>query len=463
MDNLAEFKKYFNRDFWRAFKDKSIFIDIPATQEEKEIFIENLHSEILEKKYYPSVPHCYIDRDKGNGVTRIIPVFCVKDYCVYYYCIKKIEPRIAYNRVPNTFGGWTLGGLLRQSEEDEMSKRKRDFEDTEDFINELHGISVSEYSFNPTAWSKAYGDLNAKLYATSQETKYKHIAELDIANFYDNIRLDILEYRIREVTDNQNAEVLSLLFHFLNYWNRKANLYNKQSVGLPQDALGDCSRILANFYLQNYDQYVYELCKKNESVYLRYADDQYIFSETSKKLEYIIFKVSKKLNTLGLAMNQAKVKISKTEELILFRSFDVFDILSDTVDKTDEIKVEEFADRFLRLLDRDGLKNIKSQGRPLLNRLLFCPVLKDIDLTKFTKILGCFLDEDYLKDIQTAHLDKIYKLLSIEERKKLELKLIKLSNSLIHNAYHYQVLDFFNKNSLDSIEIRKRLFILESI
>ena len=166
MDDLKKFKQYFNRDFWRAFQDKQSFFDIPKNKTGKDSFVENLYKEIEERTYYPSVPRCYIDRDKGNGVTRIVPVFTLKDYCVYYYCIKKIEDKIAYNRVENTFGGWTLGGLMRKGEDDEMEKRRKNFNHYEDFIAELHGISVSEYSFNPVAWARAYGDLNAKLYAS---------------------------------------------------------------------------------------------------------------------------------------------------------------------------------------------------------------------------------------------------------------------------------------------------------
>jgi hypothetical protein len=300
MDNKKKFKQYFNRDFWKAFQDMQSFFNIPKNKTEKDLFIENLYRKMNERRYYPSIPHRYIDRDKGKGVTRVIPVFTLKDYCVYYYCIKKIEDKIAFNRIENTFGGWTLGGLMRKSENDEMEKRRKNFDRYEDFIAEFYGISISEYSFNPAAWTRAYGDLNSKLYATAKETNYKYVVELDIANYYDSIRLDILEMRIREIVDKKYAYTVSLLFHFLNYWNRDINLYNKQTVGIPQDAMGDFSRILANFYLQPYDKIAYGLCKQYKCKYLRYADDQFFFAENRNKLDFLIFKVSKELNSLGL-------------------------------------------------------------------------------------------------------------------------------------------------------------------
>ena len=131
------------------------------------------------------------------------------------------------------------------------------------------------------------------MYATAKAQNYKYVAELDIANYYDSIRLDILEMRIRELVNKEYADIISLLFHFLNYWNRNTNLYNKQTVGIPQDAMGDCSRILANFYLQPYDKVVYDLCKEKKCKYLRYADDQFLFSETEKRLKILIFQISR--------------------------------------------------------------------------------------------------------------------------------------------------------------------------
>ena len=414
----------------------------------------HVFNSIKDKSYYPSTPAMYLTRNKGKGVSRIIPVFSVKDYCVYYYCIKTFEEKIAYNRVSNTFGGWTLGGIIRGSENDEMTRRKENHDNFEEFMAEHNGISISEYSFNPLAWVEAYGDMNAKLYATAKLEDYNHVVELDIANFYDSIRLDILETRIREVTDSENQEEVSLLFHFLNYWNRNINLYGKQVVGLPQDALADCSRILANFYLQPYDEYAFDITQKEGCCYFRYADDQFIFADTEDKLKLIVYKVSQKLNYLGLNINQKKVVVRKTDELIFHRSFEVFDILKDRSAKNNKVVVEKFVDYYLDMLDKSGLSNIKERGNPLLTRALFCPVLKDIDLSKKLKLIACYLDSGYLEDAKAIHFEKIYEFLPDDLKRSFIDKLVLLSNSLLHNAFHYEVVSFFNKIGIDASNIK---------
>lgn len=455
MENLKEFKKFFNNSFWKAFRGKGSIIDIPNSRADKMKLITDIYHELKDWRYFPSPPKLFLATEKKNGIPRFNPVFTIKDYCLYYYCIKKIEAKIAFNRVPHTFGGWTLGGLMRRSEEDEM-------------INLNSGLQriaqysyVGPYSFNVFAWSKAYGDLNSKLYVFCQNEEYNHVMMLDIANFYDRIRLDSLEQKIREVTDGSDSEALNILFLFLNYWNRGRNGYNRQTVGLPQDAMGDFSRILANFYLQEYDDFMYNLCTELGCQYLRYADDQFIFLrdiELAKKIEY---KAAKYLDHLGLSINQLKVNIMRTEDLIEYRSFRIFDILTNDNDRKDRNKVESFADHYINLLDNNGLANIKDNGMPLLNRLLFCPALKSIEFTKKTKIMSSLLDENYLKKANSEKFYRIYSLLSNDDRTEFIARLKNIALSNIYNLFHYQLLDFFQRIGESTESIREQIKNLE--
>ena len=462
-DSLDEFNNYLNRDFWRAFKGKPYFENRPRGREAKREFVEKLYSEIQSWNYYPSTPQHYVELDKGNGVVRITPIFTLEDYGVFYYCIKKMEAQIALNRVANTFGGWTLGGAIREREEDEMRQREEESDLHESSIADAMGISIFEHSFNPLAWVKAYGDLNAKLYASAKDQRYKYVAELDIANYYDSINLGILEMKIREAVDKEHADVVSLLFHFLSYWNRKANFYNKQTVGIPQDFMSDCSRILANFYLQPYDQFMFDLCEKTQSKYLRYADDQFFFANNKDTLHFLIFKASKKLNSLGLSINSKKVELSTVHKLIERRAFEIFNLIKSDSDRNDENKVEAFVDYYLNLINESKLSNIKNNGISLLSTALSCPALGRIDPSKKAKLLNQYLDHKYLKNVDRSRLAKIYKLLDDNGKAAFIHKLNYLSQKLIHNAFHYELMYFYRNIGIDSKNIENRFAELKKL
>jgi hypothetical protein len=260
MNSLEEFKKKFDVSFWKAFKS-SIYGNIPIKKIERDQIIYNVYESIKSATYFPSIPHTDIIKNKGFGVARIIPVFKIEDYCVYYFCIKELEDWLCVNRVPNTFGGWSLGGKIRQQESQEIENESTEY---------------GRYSFNPMAWINAFKEFNSLLFSQLDNSHYNYAIQFDLANFYDSIRLDILERKIREQADSSKGWVVSLLFFFLNHWNRRNTGLHPQIVGLPQDAFADCSRILANFYLQEYDSFADKIARQYNGSYFRYSDDQFI-------------------------------------------------------------------------------------------------------------------------------------------------------------------------------------------
>ena len=132
---------------------------------------------------------------------------------------------------------------------------------------------------------------------------WKCFLKLDIANFYDGINLSLLERKVRHVIPKSKQDVVTLLFHFLQNWNRRFEGYSMKTVGLPQDEIGDCSRILANFYLQDYDSAVYEVCERHDAKYVRFADDQIIYAANSEVAKNILFEASKELMKVNLNFN----------------------------------------------------------------------------------------------------------------------------------------------------------------
>lgn len=109
------------------------------------------------------------------------------------------------------------------------------------------------------------------------------ILKLDIANFYDNINLSLLEKKLLVSVPVEKLEFINMLMYFLKNWNLKNDKYHLKSVGIPQNEFGDQSRLLANFYLQNYDKMVKRICDISNATYIRYADDQIIILRKIEK------------------------------------------------------------------------------------------------------------------------------------------------------------------------------------
>jgi hypothetical protein len=53
------------------------------TEEEKSNVVEEVFNEIYQGTYQPHGPERVLYRNKGHGVVRRIPVFCIKDYIIY--------------------------------------------------------------------------------------------------------------------------------------------------------------------------------------------------------------------------------------------------------------------------------------------------------------------------------------------------------------------------------------------
>jgi radical SAM superfamily enzyme YgiQ (UPF0313 family) len=60
-----EFKKYFNKYFWKAFRGNALFYRKEDLNEEyREKILDELYEEILNRKYYPSIPKINLYQEK---------------------------------------------------------------------------------------------------------------------------------------------------------------------------------------------------------------------------------------------------------------------------------------------------------------------------------------------------------------------------------------------------------------
>lgn len=424
--NKPDFLRWFNRGFWKAFSRSTFPIEIPKAPAEKAALLESVYDDIASARYAPGIPETELVMNKGHGVARTIPVFSIRDYCVYYFCIKELEDVLCGNRTPNTFGGWTLGGQLRVRENDEI---------------ESDATAYGRYSFNPQAWTHAFGEFNALLFAQLDPGHYAHVLQLDLSNFYDCVRLDILERWIREHSPPEKGWVIALLFYLLNHWNRRNTGLHPQAVGLPQDALADCSRILSNFYLQKYDQFASGICTQAGATYFRYADDQMILLNDRSKIENLLLLLTRNLDRFGLRVNQKKVKLWQTPELIRHRCREIQAIFAVKDDNQNPALVRKFVDAYLALTptELDGTWN---GGMPLLNRLLWAK-LDSLPRSLFNKMMVRLTAERFLLQADAQKLKRLSKLNALRTSPiDLDKRLRAIASKTVHNAFHHEARGF---------------------
>lgn len=427
--NKADFLRWFNRGFWKAFSRSTFPIEIPKTPTEKAALVESVYDDIASARYAPGIPETELVMNKGHGVARTIPVFSIRDYCVYYFCIKELEDVLCGNRTPNTFGGWTLGGQLRVSENNEI---------------ESDATAYGRYSFNPQAWTHAFGEFNSLLFAQLDPGHFAYVLQLDLSNFYDCVRLDILERWIREHSPPEKGWVIALLFYLLNHWNRRNTGLHPQAVGLPQDALADCSRILSNFYLQKYDQFASGICKQAGATYFRYADDQMILLNDPSKIDNLLLLLTRNLDRYGLRVNQKKVSLWGTPELIRHRCREIQAIFAAKGDNQNPALVRKFVDAYLALMPIE-LANTWNGGMPLLNRLLWAK-LDSLPRSLFNRMMVRLMAERFLLQADAQKIKRLSELNALRTSPiDLNKRIRGIASRTVHNAFHHEARSFAQK------------------
>jgi hypothetical protein len=432
---LSYNRSEFLRVFPPKFKDKLKESIIPFKEKLIAKNIANgLYRDLADFKYHPSPPRDYIVFNKHNYVSRIVTSFHAKDYFLTYFCCKMLEEEIAKNRVPGTYGGWRLGNKIRIREEEEDI-----FFDYEN--------SISFNSYNPYLWRKNWQNFQKKAYQFSISGKYSFFLKFDIANFYNDINLDILYKKLLSATPKQKVQYVELLFHFLKNWNKKFEGFSTKTVGLPQDEIGDCSRLLANFYLQDYDDFMSKFCKRLGAKYLRYADDQIMFTDKRETALEILFAASKELFKIGLDINSSKVDEFKCKnDFNTYWAFEIFELLKDEKDLP---SINKAFKMFLSYRKR----GVRFRESSILKRLLGVDftILKPVYKKQFFTYI---LEPEFLSNLEWWGLNKIYMKLKPKAKINFLRTLDELIDKVNFNSFHYNLRYFYKKNKIEYDERR---------
>ena len=411
-----EFLNFFSNSLYdKIVKESTIKINRKVNKKEYKNIILELYNELNNYEYRTDKIDEKLFTYKTNNVARIIPILSIKDELLYYFVCKILEDEIAINRTENTYGGWRIGNKIRIEEDAE--------------------IEYVYKSYNPNLWNKNWKEFQNILFNQIQTLNEDDvILKLDIANFYDNINLSLLEKKLLAAVPVEKLEFINLLMYFLKNWNLKNDKYHLKSVGIPQNEFGDQSRLLANFYLQNYDKIVKKICDISNAIYIRYADDQLIILRENEKINNIMYVISRELNNLGLNLNASKVKKYNKETIQILYGIPIFKLL--------EIqKYDEAVDKFFEFYNR---KDVDFNYTSSLKRFL------NIGFEKFSianrnKLKSIITEYQFVRESNEYYMKKIYNNLFEEEKKDFIDLIYKISEETTYNAFHYNAINFLKK------------------
>jgi len=318
--------------------------------------------------YSPKRPVGVYSIPKHNYVPRLIPVLSPEDNVLYHYLIKDFEEDLLAHRPEDvkSFGAYRI---LKKAIQAEGDRRNKDFVEVD-----IDDVSVGRFSINKN-WFPQYSEFQetVKEYFDLDPNK-KVFVKTDVANFYDNIDLRLLENKVRSVLDRSKLREANLLFKLLQGVNSYAYEYNYQGKGLPQDETSDCSRLLANFFLYDFDSEIDEAANKYGCTYIRYCDDMIVMCDDEISAKKFIHQIAETLNKSSLSLNSAKTKIFKSrKQFSKYWLHDQHRLLTDNQSKLGDQKVyDQMQDMVLTYCETD-------RGYQLLTRWakLYSPKMKN--------------------------------------------------------------------------------------
>ena len=416
--------KFFSSSLYnKIVKESTIKINRKLNKREYKDIILNLYKELKNYEYKTDIIDEKLFTYKTNNVARIIPILSVKDELLYYFVCKMLEDEIAVNRTENTYGGWRIGNKIKIEEDAE--------------------IEYVYKSYNPTLWNENWKEFQNILFNQIQTLDDNDmVLKLDIANFYDNINLSLLEKKLLVSVPAEKLEFINMLMYFLRNWNLKNDRYHLKSVGIPQNEFGDQSRLLANFYLQNYDKIVKQICDISNTVYIRYADDQIIILRKNEKWNNIMYVISRELNALGLNLNASKVKKYNKETIQVLYGIPVFKLI-------DEQKYDEPTNKFFEFYNREDVDfNYTSSLKRFLNI-----GFDKFNMSNRNRLKSIITEYQFVRESNEYYMRKIYNNLLKEERGDFIDLIYKISKETTYNAFHYNAINFLKRiNVIDNID-----------
>lgn len=402
-----DFIEEIDEKFWKQLTKETQYRDpFDYVYIEKEDYLLDIAEKINNHSYTFSKPTNYY-LYKGKGIYRKLKLHNLSDTTLYYYAMKKLQRDLIeeIKKNENVYGHFKISDYEERVEEE-----------CDECCEEDLGYNSK---LSKGAYKKHWSEYQNRAYEMYEDEELEYYIHIDINHFYNNISLPLLESRVRRIS-KESSKFIDLLFYFLKYSDISTLGYFPSSVGIPQQEIGDMSRLLANFYLSSFDD---NMLKKLENKrecglnykYIRYSDDIWVgvggeIINGENSTYNIIKEASNELDKLKLHINEKKLKVLNKTEFLEHWKFEKLEDVKESSEDPDYLLTELF-----RMLE-------DKRGRSWsVARYIFAILLnKHLEFLKEKKN---FLPEilKYPKLIEGMELEKVRKILEIIDKKALEL------------------------------------------
>lgn len=306
---------------WRYTKqdiaDDFVFdvIDHADIKSNIEKVLSTLNSQIKSDLYYPA-PLVHIEIPKNDRSFRPGTSIPIIDLIYLFAIAQQLAPHLDAHLSESAYA-YRLNPKANKADEP-LFRDKKDYES--DDTSPTEGLTanieddteVGDVEF-PYNWF-----FNWKAFHNATKTaanEYKYVAITDITAFFENISLDLLRERIKELlgANSEKRDLIDRLFRLLEYWDWKPAGNLPRSIGLPQG--NDVSSFLSNLYLLELDKEMLSVVSSNTKKYYRYVDDVKLFTENRNEAQKALVILERVLRGLNLHTQSAKTKIERADTI----------------------------------------------------------------------------------------------------------------------------------------------------
>ena len=171
-------------------------------------------------------------------------------------------------------------------------------------VNELSGaIKFSDRSYAFRRGKSPYKAINR---VRDTLKRYRHIAKVDIFNFFDSINHHILIKKLKKII--KDDKIIHLIAYYLSQGSLQKNRWIDKSEGVYQ---GDVlSPLLSNIYLNEFDFYL----ESQGIMHVRYSDDIVLFGSSQKEVSQARHIAGEYLKSIQLKFNTKKTYLSDIDK-----------------------------------------------------------------------------------------------------------------------------------------------------